>query len=203
MPRDIDPTFKQEKAKQENRPIFLYIIEDYDGSNDLYLVGYDEDVVYDSATYSRFPITHEFIGENNQGQIDQVKVRLANVSRLIQLYLEQYDFRGKKVIIRTVWVNQLADPDAHIDDIFYIDNYTADQTNVEFSLTGKFDVLGMDLPARRYARNYCSWKFKSSECGYTGAETECGKTQQRCKQLNNYQRFGAFPSVPTRRIYIM
>jgi len=203
MPRDIDPTFKQEKAKQENRPIYLYIIEDYDGSNDLYLAGYDEDVVYDSATYTRFPIMHEFTGENNQGRIDQVKVRLANVSRLIQLYLEQYDFRGKKVIIRTVWVNQLSDPDAHMDDIFYIDNYTADQTNVEFTLTGKFDVLGMDLPARRYARNYCSWKFKSSECGYAGAETECNKTQQRCKQLNNYQRFGAFPSVPTRRIYIM
>jgi len=203
MPRDIDPTFKQEKAKQENRPIYLYIIEDYDGSNDLYLAGYDEDVVYDSVTYTRFPIMHEFTGENNQGRIDQVKVRLANVSRLIQLYLEQYDFRGKKVIIRTVWVNQLSDPDAHMDDIFYIDNYTADQTNVEFTLTGKFDVLGMDLPARRYARNYCSWKFKSSECGYAGAETECNKTQQRCKQLNNYQRFGAFPSVPTRRIYIM
>ena len=203
MPRDIDPTFKQEKAKQENRPIYLYIIEDYDGSNDLYLASYDEDVVYDSATYTRFPIMHEFTGENNQGRIDQVKVRLANVSRLIQLYLEQYDFRGKKVVIRTVWANQLADPDAHIDDIFYIDNYTADQTNVEFTLTGKFDVLGMDLPARRYARNYCSWKFKSSECGYAGVETECNKTQQRCKQLNNYQRFGAFPSVPTRRIYIM
>lgn len=203
MPRDIDPTFKQEKAKQENRPIYLYIIENYDGSNDLYLASYDEDVVYDSVTYIRFPIMHEFTGENNQGRIDQVKVRLANVSRLIQLYLEQYDFRGKKVIIRTVWANQLADPDAHIDDIFYIDNYTADQTNVEFTLTGKFDVLGMDLPARRYARNYCSWKFKSSECGYVGAETECNKTQQRCKQLNNYQRFGAFPSVPTRRIYIM
>ena len=203
MPREIDATFKQEKAKQENRPVFLYIIEDYDGSNDLYLAGYDEDVVYNAATYIRFPITHEFIGENNQGQIDQVKVRLANVSRLIQLYLEQYDFRGKKVVIRTVWADQLADPDAYIDDIFYIDNYTADQNNVEFTLTSKFDVLGVDLPARRYARNYCGWKFKSAECGYAGAETSCDKTQQRCKQLNNYQRFGAFPSVPTRRIYIM
>lgn len=203
MPREIDAAFKQEKAKQENRPIFLYIIEDYDGSNDLYLAGYDEDVIFNAVVYTRFPITHEFIGENNQGQIDQVKVRLANVSRLIQLYLEQYDFRGKKVIIRTVWADQLSDPDAYIDDIFYIDNYTADQNNVEFTLTSKFDVLGMDLPARRYARNYCSWKFKSNECGYTGAETSCDKTQQRCKQLNNYQRFGAFPSVPTRRIYIM
>jgi len=203
MPREIDATFKQEKAKQENRPVFLYIIEDYDGSNDLYLAGYDEDVVYNAVTYIRFPITHEFIGENNQGQIDQVKVRLANVSRLIQLYLEQYDFRGKKVVIRMVWADQLSDPDAYIDDIFYIDNYTADQNNVEFTLTSKFDVLGVDLPARRYARNYCGWKFKSNECGYAGAETSCDKTQARCKQLNNYQRFGAFPSVPTRRIYIM
>jgi lambda family phage minor tail protein L len=203
MPRDIDTTFKQEKAKQENRPVFLYIIEDYDGSNNLYLAGYDEDIVYNGITYTRFPITHEFTGENNQGQIDQVKVRLANVSRLIQLYLEQYDFRGRKVIIRTVWADQLADPDAYINDIFYVDNYTADQNNVEFTLTSKFDVLGVDLPARRYARNYCSWKFKSVECGYMGAELTCDKTQQRCKQLNNYQRFGAFPSVPTRRIYIM
>ena len=203
MPREIDATFKQEKAKQENRPIFLYIIEDYDGSDDLRLAGYDEDVVYNAEAYTRFPITHEFIGENNQGQIDQVKVRLANVSRLIQLYLEQYDFRGKKVIIRAVWADQLSDPDAYIDDIFYIDNYTADQNNVEFTLTSKFDVLGVDLPARRYARNYCGWKFKSNECGYAGAETSCDKTQARCKQLNNYQRFGAFPSVPTRRIYIM
>ena len=89
----------------------------------MYLASYDEDIVYDLETYTRFPIMHEFTGENNQGRIDQVKVRLANVSRLIQLYLEQYDFRGKKVIIRTVWANQLADPDAHIDDIFYFTDF--------------------------------------------------------------------------------
>ncbi len=203
MPRNIDSTFKAEKAKQENQPIFLYTIEDYDGVSDLHLAGYDTDITYNSVLYSRFPISHEFVGENNQGQIDQVKVRLANVSRLIQSYLEQYDFRGKKVIIRMVWANQLADPDAYMDDAFYIDSYTADQSNVEFTLTSKFDVLGVDLPARRYARNYCNWKFKSPQCGYTGAETACDKTQQRCKELGNYQRFGAFPSVPTRRTYIM
>ena len=203
MPREIDATFKQEKARRENAPIFLYTLEKYDGINDLHLAGFDEDVVYNSVTYSRFPISHEFIGENNQGQIDQVKVRLSNVSRLIQLYLEQFDFRGKKVTIRMVWFNQLSDPDAFMDDVFYIDNYSADQNNVEFTLTGKFDVLGVDLPARRYSRNYCSWKFKSQECGYAGSETSCNKTKQRCKQLNNYQRFGAFPSVPTRRIYMM
>jgi len=203
MPRDVNATFRNEKAKKENAPIFLYMLKEYDGVDDLNFAGFDEDVTYNGTVYTRFPIRHEFVAENNQGQIDQVKITLANVSRLIEFYLEQYDFRGKKVIIRTVWADQLADPDAYIDDVFYIDNYTADQSNVEFTLTGKFDVLGIDLPARRYARNYCVWKFKSAECGYAGAELTCDKTQQRCKQLANYQRFGGFPSVPTRRIYIM
>jgi len=203
MPRDVNATFRNEKAKKENAPIFLYMLKEYDGVDDLNFAGFDEDVTYNGTVYTRFPIRHEFVAENNQGQIDQVKITLANVSRLIEFYLEQYDFRGKKVIIRTVWADQLSDPDAYIDDVFYIDNYTADQSNVEFTLTGKFDVLGIDLPARRYARNYCVWKFKSAECGYAGAELTCDKTQQRCKQLGNYQRFGGFPSVPTRRIYIM
>ena len=203
MPRDVNATFRNEKAKKENAPIFLYMLKEYDGVDDLNFAGFDEDVTYNGTVYTRFPIKHEFVAENNQGQIDQVKITLANVSRLIEFYLEQYDFRGKKVIIRTVWADQLSDPDAYIDDVFYIDNYTADQSNVEFTLTGKFDVLGIDLPARRYARNYCVWKFKSAECGYAGAELTCDKTQQRCKQLENYQRFGGFPSVPTRRIYIM
>lgn len=203
MPRDVNPTFRNEKAKKENAPIFLYMLKEYDGVDDLNFAGFDQDVTYNGTVYTRFPIRHEFVAENNQGQIDQVKITLANVSRLIEFYLEQYDFRGKKVIIRTVWADQLSDPDAYIDDVFYIDNYTADQSNVEFTLTGKFDVLGIDLPARRYARNYCVWKFKSAECGYAGAELTCDKTQQRCKQLENYQRFGGFPSVPTRRIYIM
>lgn len=203
MPRDVNATFKAEKAKKENAPIFLYVLKEYNGADDLNFAGFDQDVIFGGTVYARFPIKHEFVAENNQGQIDQVKITLANVSRLIELYLEQYDFRGKKVIIRTVWADQLSDPDAYIDDVFYIDNYTADQSNVEFTLTGKFDVLGVDLPARRYARNYCVWKFKSAECGYAGAELTCDKTQQRCKQLGNYQRFGGFPSVPTRRIYIM
>ena len=203
MPRDVNATFKAEKAKKENAPIFLYVLKEYNGADDLNFAGFDQDVTFAGTVYTRFPIKHEFVAENNQGQIDQVKITLANVSRLIELYLEQYDFRGKKVIIRTVWADQLSDHDAYIDDVFYIDNYTADQSNVEFTLTGKFDVLGVDLPARRYARNYCVWKFKSAECGYAGAELTCDKTQQRCKQLENYQRFGGFPSVPTRRIYIM
>jgi len=201
--RNIDTTFKTEKNKQENRPVFLYTVYNYDGEgNNLYFAEYDQDVVYNGITYQKFPITHEYIAENTQGEIDAVKVKLANISRLIQAYLEQYDFRGKKVSIKMVWADQLDDPDAYIEDIYYIDSITADQDNVEFTLTSKFDVLDLELPTRRYSRNYCSWKFKSSECGYTGPETSCNKTLQRCRELGNVKRFGGFPSIPSKRIFV-
>ena len=201
--RELNDTFKQEKNKAENQPVFLYTIYDYDnaGSN-LYFAEYDSDVTYGGITYQRFPLRHEFVSENSKGEINAVKVRLSNVSRLIQAYLENYDFRGKKVSIKMVFANELSDPDAYIEDIFYIDSYTAMQEEVEFTLAGKFDVLSFELPGRRYSRNYCSFKFKSAECGYSGAETSCNKTLQRCRELGNQRRFGGFPAVPSRRIFV-
>jgi len=202
MPRDLSNTFRTEKNKQTNKPINLYTIKEYDGANDLRFAEYDSDVTYQGDVYSKFPLTHENISENTQGEIDHVTVTVSNISRLIQGYLESYDLRGKKVIIRKVWANQLADPNAYTDSIYYIDSYTADENNVVFTLSSKFDVLDLELPARRYSRNYCSWKFKSAECGYAGAETSCDKTLQRCRELSNQIRFGGFPSIPTRRIFV-
>jgi lambda family phage minor tail protein L len=191
-----------EKNKATNKPIFLYTIELYDGVNSLHLAEYDADVVFNSVTYTRFPIKHDFISENTQGEISSIKVTVANVSRLIQAYLENYDWRGLKVTIRMVWANQLTDPDAYIDHIFYIDSYSADQNAVEFTLSEKYNVLGLQLPSRVYSRNYCCWKFKSTECGYVGGQNVCNKTFQKCREWANQERFGGFPSIPSNRIWV-
>jgi len=200
--RSLDSDFIAKKNAQENQPIFLYTIYDYDGSTDLFFTNYDTNITFDGQEYSRFPITHEFISENTKGQIDSIKVTLGNVSRLIQAHLENYDFRGLKVEIKQVFADLLDDPDAYIKHIYYVDSYTADQQSVEFNLTSKFDVLEVELPARKFSRNYCCWKFKSTECGYTGDETECNKTLARCRILGKNERFGGFPSIPSRAIYI-
>jgi len=201
--RQLNNTFKSEKNKAENQPVFLYTIYDYDGSgSNLYFAEYDQDITYNGITYQRFPITHEFVSENSKGEIDSIRVRVSNINRLIQAYLEDYDLRSKKVSIKMVFANELADPSAYIEDIFYIDSYTAGQDVVEFTLSGKFDVLALELPARKYSRNYCGWKFKSAECGYSGTETSCNKTLQRCRELGNQVRFGGFPAVPSRRIFV-
>jgi len=199
-----DSDFKTEKNAAENKPIYLYTIEDYDGaSNDLTFAEYDSDVTYDGITYYKFPIKHEPISENSEGQVDALRVSVANVNRAIQAYLEAYDLRGKKVTIRIVWANKLDDADAHVDFILYIDTYSATETVVEFTLTSKMDLMDVTLPFGKYNRNYCRWKFKGTECGYSGSEASCDKRKATCETLmDNIARFGAFPSVPTNRIFV-
>jgi len=201
--RSVNNNFSVSKNQQSNQPIFLYTIFNYDGaSTNLYFADYSENVTYDGQEYIKFPISHDAITEDTTGEISSVSVTLSNVSRLIQAYLETYDFNGKKVYITLVWGNQLDDTDAYLREIFYIDSYTADQNNVSFTLTSKFDVLSLQLPARKYSRNYCGFKFKSTECGYAGAESTCNKTLTRCRVLANSGRFGGFPSIPSQRIFV-
>ena len=201
--KDLDPVVIAEKNKPANKPIFLYTIYDYDGaSTNLYFAGFDVDVVFNGTTYIKFPIVHESVSENSTGQNDVVKVRVANVNRIIQGYLETNNLRGKKVDITTVFSDHLDNPAYKSVDTFYIDSYTADQNVVEFSLASKFDILDVTIPQRKFIRNFCGWKFKSTECGYAGATTTCNKTKVACKALANFQRFGGFPSIPQQRTYI-
>lgn len=202
--KTTDTTFKNEKNLLENKPIHLFTIHDYDGaSNNLNYAEHYTAVTYDGVTYNPFPITFDAIRENNQGQIDSIVVSVSNVSRIVQGYLETYDLRGKKVTIITVWSNQLGDSDANLKDVYYIDTFSADQDTVNFVCTTKFDVLNVQLPQRRFLRNYCQWKFKGSECGYSGGDSTCEKTKEDCKDnKNNYERFGGFPSINPKRIII-
>lgn len=203
MPIETNATFIAEKNAQSNRPIFLYTIHDYDGAaSNLRFAAWDADVTFDSLVYTKFPISHEAITDNSKGEIDVVSVRVSNVSRLIEGYLENYDLRGKKVTITQVFADELADVDAKIEYVYYVDNYTADEKVVEFSLSSRFDLLDVKIPLGIYNRNYCRWKFKGTECGYAGAESVCNKTKQDCRDnKDNVVRFGGFPSIPQRRLF--
>ena len=192
-----------EKNKPENFPIFLYTLHDYDGiGTDLNFAAYDADVTFSGKTYYKAPIAHEAVAENSSGQIDAVKVRVANVNRVMQGYLEDHNLRGKQVDIILVFANKLSNPSYQATDTFYVDSYTADENIVEFTLTTKFDILDVNIPGRKFLRNFCQWKFKSTECGYSGATTTCNKTKVACKALANFSRFGGFPSIPQQRTYV-
>jgi len=204
MPYDASTEYLEKKNAQVNQPINLYTIEDYDGAGtNLYFAEYKTDVVFDGITYSKSPMSREETTENTTGEIDATKIRLANVSRAIQYYVENYDLTEKKVTIKQVWADTLADTDNVRTEVFYIDRYTVNDKVGEFECTSKFDVQSVELPFGRYMRGVCRWKeFKDSSCGYAGAETTCDRTLTQCRARSNELRFGAFPSIPTQTIVV-
>jgi len=203
MPLDTNDAFKEKSRARIKRPIFLYTIYDYIGdSSNKCFAAYSQDVVFDGVTYTKFPITHDQITENTEGEIDTVNVQLSNISRLIEYYLQNYDLRGKKVSIKMVYADALDDPDCYIEFSNYIDSYTSNVKDVVFNLTSKFNILNLFIPTKLWMRDFCQWKFKSTQCGYSGAETACNRTWQRCQALANQRRFLGARAIPGRRGYV-
>jgi len=49
----------------------------------------------------------------------------------------------------------------------------------------------------RIAHPDCPWPFKGTECGYSGSQTWCDQTYQRCSVLGNTNNFGGFRWLPS------
>jgi len=147
--------FITEKNKQENAPVYLYTLFDCDGNgNDLHFASYDEDIVFAGTTYRKFPLTHEPVSENTQGQIDQVRITVSNVSREIEFYLNEYDgLRDKKVSIKQIFRETISNPEAVLEDVFYIDYPTSTESSVVFLASSKFDINDVTIPRRIYTRD--------------------------------------------------
>ena len=64
--------------------------------------------------------------------------------------------------------NDTADPDAKIVETWYIDRIASEnQQFVEFELAPKLDLTNVALP-RRTVEEFCPWKYRETECGYSG-----------------------------------
>lgn len=202
---ETNATFKEKSRENATQPVFLYTVHDYKGNDEnLCFAAYDVNVTFDGVEYQKFPITHDEITENTKGEIDTIKVQISNIARLIEYYLQTYDLRGKEISIKQVWADKLDDPDCYIEFSSFIDSYTSNVKDVVFSLMSKFDVLNVTIPGRLWLRDSCQAIFKGAdgECGYAGSETVCNRTWQRCKELNNSQRFGGCRAIPGRRGYV-
>ena len=171
MPRTTNDVFRVEKNAQTNKPIWLYRIS-VDGieANDLFYAEYDQNVSYfkDVSTaqvYTKCPITHDRVTSNTGGNVDSLSISVGNVDRTISAFIEANDgFRSRKVTIRKVFANQLADASAYAQDIFYVDTVTVSEAQATFTLSTNLDILNVLLPGRRYTRNRCHWTYKGTGC---------------------------------------
>lgn len=184
-------------------------------------------IVFDGITYTKFPIIAEGFDKTSSGTMPRPSIKIANVTGLMgALAKENSDLVNAKVTrIRTFskyldavnfpgGVNPNADPNQVIDqEIWIIDRKVSEnRVYIEFELTALFDLQGVMLPRRQCIQNVCTWKYRSSECTYSGGpvadkldvptsdlnKDQCGKRLSSCKLrfgANAVLPFGAFPAV--------
>lgn len=176
-------------------------------------------VVWQGRTYEPLPIIAGGYEKNTTGQIAQPSLTVANVMGTFTQVIDSFDdLVGAKVTRRRTLGKYLdgeplADPSQEFPlDIFYIERKTTENAlTITWQLASVLDLEGLMLPRRIVTQNYCQWRYRSSECGYTGGavaksddtptniigEDVCGKRVQSCRLRfpNQSLPFGGFPGA--------
>ncbi len=149
------------------------------GTNEL-----SQNITWNGQVYVRYPIKISGFELSGDGAFPRPKLAVSNALSAITLVLQLYqDLIGAKVTRRrtlkkfldavnfTGGVNPDEDMTAEFPvDIYFIDRKSQESRElVEFELASSIDLAGIKLPRRQIIQNVCSWRYRSTECGYTGA----------------------------------
>jgi len=217
MVRELDAEFLEQAESEANKPITLYEVNIVEAgtvasggeapsaqvATVVRLAQYDSDVVFGGATYTAYPAMRSTISNNNSGKIVGITITVGNISREWSAYIANYDIRGNLVRVRLVFSDTISDSDAYLDDVFYIDTYSANATSVTISCKSKLDIMDAVVPNRDFSRETCPWVYKgdSGECKYAGTLATCDRSldgKNGCRAHGNAINYGGFPGIPSR-----
>lgn len=177
-------------------------------------------IVWQGNTYSPMPIEASGFEVQSDGPMPRPRLVIGNVLGLVGVVVRQYQrLDGCKVTRKRTLsryldavnfpgaINASADPTAHYpDEVWYFDRIVArDKTRVEWELASPLDLPGLSLPRCQIQARTCAWKYRGSECGYTGGAVATAQdvptanmALDRCSHLLSgcKLRFGANAELP-------
>lgn len=179
-----------------------------------------EAVSYRGFSYSPFPITHEIIERDRQGNLPETRLTVSNVSREIIRTLELYEgLVGQEVKITLAHsLTSGADGTPVAEEVFRITASAADAKAATFTL-GTRSLFDQKIPKTRMMRTHCRHQYRSPECGYSLDESDpnflstCDKSlsgPNGCRAHGasytaagqtpiHPERFGGYPGIPVQQ----
>jgi len=162
----------------------------------------DEDVIWNGEQWVAFPFEIDVIGFERKGEIPRAVAKVSNVTRAIEGYLQSGGGGvGSSVWLAVVHSDHLDLTEPEIEADFICTSATSDAKWATFSL-GAPSHFRRRVPQCRIRKNNCRFRFKSTECGYSGTETDCDKTLAACRSFNNSVRYGGFPGIGSGSVYV-
>ncbi len=190
---------KLEKNKISSTGAWLVLIEVQFQGATIRVVNNNEDIEWPTGsgtTWIAFPFELGEVNENSKGELPALQLKVSNVTRTIQQYLEEYaGGTDATVILRVVMSEHLDLTTPEMTETFSVKSTSTDAMWAYFNLGPDF-ALTQRYPADRYMQNFCPYRYKSIKCGYNGALPPCNKTLSQCRERNNSTRFGGAPGIP-------
>lgn len=190
------------------------------------LNGLMQPVLWQGHLYTPYPVQVTGFARTHDGPMPRPTLRAANIDGSLGALIREFrglkgaTLRRKRTLARYLDAanfadgNPGADPASHMpDDVYSLDRIVGrDSTAVEYELASVLDVQGVMLPRRVVLHSVCMWRYRSTDCGYTGpavatandvptsvlAEDACSHRLSGCRMRawpGNELPFGGFPGV--------
>lgn len=172
----------------------------------LRLVRNTDDVTWRGYTWTAFPFAPDNIAEDSKGELQTLAVKVSNVTRTIQYYLEQGEGGvGASVKLYVVHSKHLDLTQAEYEETFEVTSTTADAQWVTFSLGPGYPLMAR-RPEHRILKNFCRFQYGGVECAVSAAikqdKPTCNKSLVDCRERHNSIRYGGEPSMPAGSTFI-
>lgn len=166
----------------------------------LHFVRNTEQVTFNGNTYE--PASFDINLDEEAGALKSVQLTINDFSRTVQQYMQLYAGGvGFSVTVGVVNAAALDQP-PEIQEFFEVTGAESAKFVCTFTL-GAENTVAKTFPRRRQTRDYCQWRYKGEECGYTGGLPSCDlslKGSNGCEQHGNVIHFGAFPGINQRGV---
>lgn len=134
-------------------------------------------IFWQGKEYKALPIISSGYEKSTSGTIAQPTLTVANILGTFSELVDQYDDLVGAKITRHRTLAKYLDGELEADslqefpvDIFYVERKSEETAlTVTWTLASILDLEGLKLPRRIITQNLCLWKYRSSECSYTGA----------------------------------
>jgi phage-related protein len=201
----------QDKNALVTDAVFLILLKiEIPDTPTVYVTNNNESIDWNSNTYISFPFELEDINENTNSEVPEWTIKLSNANRVMERYLQEYDLYLKtngidgneiKCTICVVNSNDLENTTPILEHNAVLSQPSTNAQWAIFKLSAD-SPYNKQFPPRKIMKNFCSWKFKSEQCGYSGDGDFCDKTLTTCRSYNNSPRFGGFIGVGGRGLVI-
>lgn len=200
--RNYDAALVAEIAKEASAGHWLF---DIGLATPRYYTSCDRSLVINGHTYLSRGLRVREIPQSAGFSVDSAKIEIDDTDRALIAALLAEDAADKTVIVSFTVLNTSGTPIATSEIVRgTILSWDAPMQTVTLALGSEFR-LWKKKPMRLPTPN-CPWAFKvtGGECGYSGAETWCDQSPERCVTLGNYLNFGGrkfIAAVEDQKIY--